>query len=208
MKISKHIHSCLLIEEDTKKILVDPGIFTFESKALDINSLNKLDYVLITHEHPDHMHIPFIKEIKNKFPEVQFISNNYVAKLLKEEGIEVNTESNNELKIKEVPHEKVFGTEPPKNVLFNIFGKLTHPGDSLHFSLETPVLALPIQAPWASLTEAVNKGFELKPKVIIPIHDWHWNDDARNTFYKRLIDYFGQKGIEFKGLQTGEVLEV
>lgn len=66
MKISKHVHSCLLIEENNTTILIDPCNYTYEEKALDINSLGKLDYLLIAHEHQDHLHIPFIKEIMRR----------------------------------------------------------------------------------------------------------------------------------------------
>lgn len=208
MKISKYIHSCLLVEEGNKRILIDPGIYTYEAKALDVNSLPQLDSILITHEHPDHMHPPFMKEIVNKFPNAQIITNPAAAELLNKEGLKASSKENDIVKIEEVPHERVFGSEPPKNVLFNIFSKLSHPGDSLHFSLRTPTLALPVQAPWCSLTEAVEKAVSLKPKVIIPVHDWHWNDSARSTFYKRLDGYFGDFGIKFEGLEAGESVEV
>src|SRR3990167_1958183 len=87
MKISKYIHSCLLVEDEGKTILIDPGNYTFEEKGLDIGKLEKLDFLLITHEHPDHMHMPLIKEILEKFPQAQIISNNSVKKILEERGI-------------------------------------------------------------------------------------------------------------------------
>jgi hypothetical protein len=47
-----------------------------------------------------------------------------------------------------------------------------------------------------------------KPKVVIPIHDWHWNEKAREGFYERLTKYFGDNGIEFNPLGRGEELTV
>ena len=85
MKISKHIHSCLLIKEQGKTILLDPGNYSYESKALDINSLKQLDFIGITHEHADHMYIPWIKEIVVKFPNVKIITNDSCVKLLAKE---------------------------------------------------------------------------------------------------------------------------
>ncbi len=208
MKISKHNHSCLLVHEENITILIDPGNYTYDSKALDINVIDHLDYVLITHEHPDHMSIPLIKNVMDKFPEAKIISNSSVVKILESANIQASTEQNEFIKMEEVPHEKVFGVNLPQNVKFDIFNKLTHPGDSLHFSLSTPILALPVQAPWCSLTQAVEKALELKPKVIIPIHDWHWSYTARGAFYIRLEDYFKQFNIEFKSVQTGEIIEI
>ncbi|MDO8655088.1 MAG: MBL fold metallo-hydrolase, partial [bacterium] len=51
MKITKYVHSCLLVEEQGKTALIDPGNYTFQSKALDLRYIEKLDFVLITHEH-------------------------------------------------------------------------------------------------------------------------------------------------------------
>lgn len=208
MEITKYIHSCLLIETDGKRILIDPGNYTYDSKALDINALEKLDYLLITHEHPDHMYIPFIQEILAKFPDLSILTNPSAQGKLSAEGIKSTTDSLDIIKIQTVPHERVFATDPPENILFNIADTLTHPGDSLHFTSTTPVLALPIQAPWCSLTQAVEFAVSLKPQVILPIHDWHWNDLARAAFYKRLEGYFAQNGIKFLSLETGQKVTI
>jgi len=209
MKISKHAHSCLLIEESGKKVLIDPGVYSYEEKALNLGSLESLDLLLITHEHPDHFYLPAIKEILQKFPDIRIVTNPSIVEILKKEGIASTSQGNDFVQVEEVPHEHVFGIpQMPKNALFKVFGKLTHPGDSLTFKPETDVLALPVQAPWTSLTEAAEKALSWKPKVIVPIHDWHWSGPARDSFYERLEGFFSQNGIEFKGLQTGEVVEV
>jgi L-ascorbate metabolism protein UlaG (beta-lactamase superfamily) len=208
MIISKHSHSCLLIKEANQTILIDPGNYTYEDKALDISSLEGLDYILITHEHPDHMYIPFMKELVEKFPDVKIISNESAVKVLKEANIEALMESSSDITISPTPHERVFGVVPPENIQFSLFNKLTHPGDSLHFLLNTPILALPLQAPWCSLTEAVEYAMSVKPKIVIPIHDWHWNESAREAFYARLTKYFGENGIEFNPLRRGEEFAV
>jgi L-ascorbate metabolism protein UlaG (beta-lactamase superfamily) len=209
MKISKHIHSCLLIEDQGKTVLIDPGQYSFEAKALDLGSITKLDALLITHEHPDHFYLPAIKEILAKFPKTPIISNPSVVELLKKENITASSLGNEFVEIEEAPHEHVFGVaQMPKNVLFRVFGKLTHPGDSEHYDLKTEVLALPVQAPWTATTAAVERAVKLKPKVIIPIHDWHWNEEAREGLYGRFVNYFKENGIDFKPLKTGEVVEV
>ena len=69
-------------------------------------------------------------------------------------------------------------------------------------------MALPIQAPWTSSTAAIEKAIFLKPRIVIPIHDWHWKDSVRKNFYERAKNYLEGFGIEFKGLETGEVLEI
>lgn len=206
MKVTKYIHSCLLVEIEDKNILIDPGEYTFNANILNLNKIENIDYLLITHEHSDHMYIPLVKQILKRFPNLQIVSNSSVGKLLAKEGINSSTESTGLIKIEPAPHEKVFGVEPPNNVLFNIGLQLTHPGDSLHFNSKTPILALPVQAPWCSLTQAVEKAESLRPQIILPIHDWHWNDKARGSFYKRLEGHFRNLGIDFIRLQTGETV--
>lgn len=155
MEVTKFIHSCLLVEIEGKKILFDPGNYTAEANVLDVNNLDNLDYLLITHEHPDHMYIPLIKKILNKFPSLQIITNPSAKALLEKEGISASIEPTDLIKVEKVPHERVFGSEAPANVLFKV-GDFTNPGDSFHFSSSTKVLALPLQAPWGSLTQAVS----------------------------------------------------
>lgn len=208
MKISKYIHSCLLVEEQNKTILIDPGIYSYNEKALDINLLTQLDFILITHEHADHMHIPFIKALSTKFPKVQIVSNASVANILAKEKIISTTESNNYIKLEKVPHEKMFMGVVPENSFATCFERLSHPGDSLTFKTCSEILALPITAPWGSTTWAVEKALEVKPKVIIPIHDWQWRDEARENMYMRLEEYFEKNGIIFKKIETGEVVEI
>lgn len=208
MKVSKHTHSCLLIKEDNKTILIDPGIYSVEDKSMTIDLLSRLDYLLITHEHQDHMHIPFIKLLINKFPGVQIISNQSVVDILSKENIKVTVSDNEIVEAVNAPHEHVFGLPQFENTLFNVFSVLTHPGDNLSFDKSCRVLALPVQAPWGSLTQAVEKAIEVKPEYIIPIHDWHWHDNARSAFYTRLTDYFSEYDIKFLGLQNGEEITI
>lgn len=206
MKITKFVHSCLLIEESGKKILIDPG--EYSEQALNLSNLGGLSHLLITHEHQDHMYLPLIKEILEKFPEVKIISNQSVAGIFSGEGIKVFTEGDDFIQMQDVPHEHVFGSTPPQNVLFSINGKLTHPGDSHSFTETNEILALPVTAPWGSTTAAVELAEKLKPKVIVPIHDWHWNDTAKQNMYKRLEEYFGKIGIKFIGIKTGIPVEL
>src|SRR3989344_968649 len=158
MKITKYVHSCLLVEEKGKAALIDPGNYTSQSRSLDLRYLEKLDFVLITHEHADHLHIPFLKEILAQFPEVVVITNPSVVLLLEQEGIRASSKGNAFVAVKEFSHEKIFSSVAPPNVLFDVFSRLTHPGDSFGFSETREVLALPVQAPWGSATRGACAG--------------------------------------------------
>lgn len=203
MKVSKHTHSCLLVEEKGIAVLIDPGNYTYEENALDVDAIKKLDFILITHEHPDHMHLPLIKKLMKKFPEAKIISNNSVAAILKKEGLKAATEGNDMIRMAPVKHEMTLHGAP-ENVMFTIAGKLTHPGDSLSFTNTAEILALPIQAPWGSMVAAVEKAAKMRPKFVIPVHDWHWNEKARKRLYDMAANYLKQRGIKFKAMEKAE----
>lgn len=208
MKLSKHLHSCLLVKEQDKTVLFDPGIFTYQEKALDIETLEQLDDILITHEHPDHFHLPFVKELIAKFPKVTIVTNQSIVELLQKEDIQATSEGDDIVTIESAPHEGLWDAKPPENVLLTIFDKLADPGDSHHFESSADVLALPIQAPWGSTTDAVKLALRLHPKVIIPVHDWMWKDGFRQGMYQRLQKFFKKNDIDFKAIETGEVVEL
>ena len=208
MKISKYLHSCLLVQKDGISILIDPGSFTFEENALRVDTLEKLDFILITHEHQDHMSVPLLKKILEKFPDVRIITNGAAADLLAKDGIAASIQGTEFIELVPVPHEKVL-TLVPHNTLFHVFGELTHPGDSFQFTETRDVLALPIQAPWGSMVQALEKAAALKPKLVIPIHDWHWKDEARKRLYRMAATYLRDQGVEeFRGLEDGESIDI
>jgi L-ascorbate metabolism protein UlaG (beta-lactamase superfamily) len=155
------------------------------------------------------MYIPWIKETLQKFPTTPIYTTNSAKKLLEQEGIQnVHTQGNDYITLQPVPHEKIWMGPAAENALATLFGKFATPGDSHTFQTTIDILALPVQGPWGSTTRAVEVALELKPKVIIPIHDWHWREEARKGFYQRFVEYFTQRGIDFKSLETGEVVDV
>lgn len=203
MKITKLVHSCLFVEEAGKSILIDPGIYSTKN-VVTLDTFSSLDFLLITHEHADHMDQEFIKKLVEKFPQLEIISNHSVKTILGKNNIAVSTQGNDFIEVTEVPHENTpWFTSPPKNVLFTLFGKLTHPGDSLHLTNSSEILALPIQASWGSMAWAFETAVKLKPKIIIPIHDWQWRDEAREQNYKVGTEFFSKCGIDFKPVEQG-----
>lgn len=207
MNVTKYLHSCLLIEDQNKTILMDPGIFTYNEKVLNIESLSSLDYILITHEHFDHLHVPFIKELVTKFPQVKIITTKSAVSILEKEDISADSLGNDHISLLEAPHEELWDTEVPENALIHVLDKLSHPGDSLHLAKSKDILALPITAPWGSTTASVEKALALHPKVIIPVHDYMWKDEIRKTMYQRLRDFFAKNDIDFRPMETGEIVK-
>jgi L-ascorbate metabolism protein UlaG (beta-lactamase superfamily) len=209
VKITKFVHSCLLVETPDRVALIDPGQYSWDSGLLDLDRIDRIDRILITHEHEDHCSIDFIKAVLVKFPQAHIITNQSVESHLKNSGIEVTYRRDSDCAEPfEAPHERMVDSLPPENNGFHFKDQLTDPGDSHHFSETKEILALPITAPWGSMSAAIKLAIELKPKHVIPIHDWHWNEQAREWSYERAKDFLGAHDINFISPTDGVSFEL
>jgi L-ascorbate metabolism protein UlaG (beta-lactamase superfamily) len=172
VKITKFVHACVLVETDGRVALFDPGMMS--EAALDVDKLTSLDDLIITHEHGDHLSMTLVKKLVAKFPKVHITAPPEVVEQLSKEGIIASSEPSEGIVLFESPHEKVEPLFPtPQEIGVHYLDKFTDPGDSHSFHETKAVLALPVQAPWGSTIRAIHLGLELKPKYIIPVHDWH-----------------------------------
>ncbi len=218
MKIQKFLHSCLLVEENGKRLLIDPGNWSFGEKLLTIDIVPPVDAILITHSHQDHFAPQIIKQFIAR-DGCAVYGNSELVKLLVEQGIAAN-----EIAIPQtidIGGIKVSSTQGPHGRLpfpqvlnngFWISERFFTPGDCHTFELnitKTPeILALPIMAPWGTFTEAVEIALRLKPKHVIPVHDKVIADYFAPRLIAAMGDFLTKAGIAFHPLQPGEVLEV
>ena len=176
MKITKYPQSNFLIEEGDKKILIDPGNFTFEKYS--VNDFPTLDGVLITHQHPDHLDKEAVKALRGSGTPVY--GNSDVASVLSSESVKVNViEPNKEFQvagftIKPVglPHCKMLdGSDGPPNTGYVINGTLFHPGDGIEIAgLTVETAAIPITGPTINYDRAWKLARSLQAKRVIPMH--------------------------------------
>ena len=206
MKITKFEHSCLLIEMAepvNRTTLFDPGMMS--EGALDVDKLEYLDDIIITHSHGDHLSINLVKQLVAKFPAVKIIAPPDVVDQLEREDITASSDPSAGIAFFDAPHEIVEPLFPtPDQIGVHYLNLLSHPGDSLSFNETKMILALPITAPWGATTTAVKLALKLKPKYVLPIHDWHWRPEARDQMYGSLEQAFAQNDITFIKLVTGE----
>lgn len=211
MRITKYVHSCLLVETPERVGIIDPGEFSWESGLFDITTLQRLDDIIVTHEHQDHMSIPFIQALIAKFPAASIITTESAAGQLRAAGfMQAAHQANQAVEFMVADHESLqpLVPAPIQNIGVHYVGQITHPGDSHHFAESKRILALPMTGPWGTIPRAAELGAELKPEVIIPIHDWHYNDQARATFYSRLEAFFAERGIRFVKPENGTPIEL
>ena len=195
MRITKFVHACLLVEmPDGRTALFDPGSYS----TVDPDELTRLDDIFITHNHSDHMDVGLIQRLVAKFPNVRVTATAEGMEQLAEAGIAASNQAPEGATIFDSQHEPV---EPlfttPQEHGIHYLDMFTHPGDSHRFRETKAVLALPVQGPWGSTVNAAQLALDLKPRYIIPIHDWHWNDAARKSTYDSLEQFFKKSGIMF-----------
>jgi L-ascorbate metabolism protein UlaG (beta-lactamase superfamily) len=212
MKITKLVHSCLLVEMPApinRTALFDPGSFS----TVDVDSLEYLDDIIITHTHGDHFDIEIVKALATKFPDVHITAPDEVVAQLNAESIPATSAVSGGITFFSSPHEAIrplFDADPPQEIGVHYLERLSHPGDSHSFHETREILALPVQAPWGSTVNAVKIALDLKPRYVVPIHDWHWSDAAREQAYTSMEKLFADNGITFVKAVNGEpfVLDV
>ena len=176
MKITKFGHCCLLIEENGVRILTDPGTYSMQQ-----SEVKNIDFVLITHEHADHLHIESLQALLKNNPQAKVITNKSVGALLEKENIAFsivedgqNSDANGVLiegfgKDHALMHTSI---PPIQNTGYFIADKLFYPGDAFtNPGKQVEVLALPVAGPWMRLLEAIDYAVEVKPKICFPVHE-------------------------------------
>lgn len=171
MKITRYFQSCLLIEENTVRILIDPS----GQEAQASEKFGNLDAVFYTHEHGDH----FDADLAKKFIDQQIAvyTNASTAKQVEAKTNQIN--DNQEINIKglkvraiELPHCLMpDGTEGPQNTGYLINKKFFHPGDGYKLEdLQVENMALPVIGPDISVKDAFAFASQLNVKNIVPVH--------------------------------------
>ncbi len=217
MRISKHIHSCLLIEESDTKILVDPGGYSFGEDGEKPESFTGLSAIFITHNHPDHADPKALKIILEQNPGAKVYGNSDTKDLLAKEGVPVEVFEDGEKQVGAISvaaylvhHEKHLGIEP-KNTAY-IFNKvMLVTGDSYDGRLSQfkniPILATPIMAPWANQLQTAEFVKLIAPKIFLPIHDGFVKESAQQWATTAFKAYLTDFDIEVRALGPNEALE-
>jgi len=204
MKITRYFQSCLLIEEQDARILIDPSGQEKDRAA----EFGLVDAVLYTHEHSDHFDAGLAAEFANKKADIY--ANASTAKQMTispnvvNDGDEI-TVKGIQIKICELPHCLMWdGSQGPQNTGYLIADKFFHPGDGKELAgLNVENLAVPITGPDVSLKDAYDFIKQLQAKTAIPIHY-----DYIGTNAEVFAQHGASQGLNVKALAVGDSIEL
>ena len=210
MRIKKFGHSCLLIEEQSAKLLLDPGSFSH-----GLEELEGIDAILITHQHADHVDPSMLRRLLEDNSMATVYTESQTVAMLAKEGIEAQTvRDGDKVDIKGVRVE-VIGQEHAViardipvigNVGFLIAGRFFYPGDALTVPpSKVEILALPAGAPWMRMEEAMDYLRVIKPKIAIPVHDGIFAQPG--LFNGLFVGPASEAGAQLRSLDNGKAAD-
>lgn len=176
-------HSCLRVGHDGTTVLLDPGVF---SPGLDarLGESTGLLAVLVTHAHPDHLDPGLVPLLEHHAGPGSVHAEAGAADVVERAGgtpavLQVDDRrqwGGIHLDVVGGQHAVIHPDVPRVGnvglVLRAGGATLFHPGDSYDTVPEgVDVLALPLNAPWAKVSETVEFVRAVAPRVVLPIHD-------------------------------------
>jgi L-ascorbate metabolism protein UlaG (beta-lactamase superfamily) len=215
MRITKYLHSCLLVEDHGKRLLVDPGNFTFIEGLVRIDDIPHIDVILITHAHRDHAEPAIIRAITER-DGAEVVGNLEIAVSLGTSGIVTTPMSGCDVSIggfrfcaTPAKHETTLGPGEPENTAYLVNDRLLLPGDSLSEELlvhkGVEILALPVTAPWGDEPRIAEFAFAISPKHVVPMHDGYVKPFFQEMMYERYAKVMEKNSIVFhRLLKPGE----
>ncbi len=209
MNITKIGHCCLLVETKNLRILTDPGSF-----SVGQNSLTNIDIILITHEHPDHLHVESVQEVLKNNPQALVITNSSVGKILDQigvtyiltEGQDSTIQKDMTFRACDAKHEEIFEEfGQVQNTGYMIDDRLFYPGDAYSIpNQDIEILALPVAGPWCRIRDAIQYAIKAKPKKAFPVHDGMLQADRIGSSHGAPKKALAEHGIEFVVMNAGD----
>ena len=209
MRLTKYEHSCVLIEDEGARVLIDPGSYSSGFEAL-----TELDAVLITHQHADHYDADRLGPLLANNPGARVYADDATVALLREKGIEASVASEGErinagteVTVHGVNHAVIHPDIPViPNVGYLVGGRFFHPGDAFTVpDVPVDVLGLPTGAPWLKASEAVDYLRAVAPRIAVPIHEAVL---ARPAMHYKLFKKLALSGTSVKVVEPGTTVDI
>ncbi|MEP6632218.1 MAG: MBL fold metallo-hydrolase [Lapillicoccus sp.] len=200
MRVTHLGHSCLFVELAEVRVLVDPGTF-----STGFEDLRDLDAVVVTHQHADHLDQGRVAALLAANRQAAVYADPESAPLLAGPNTDVVTT------VAGQAHRVGAATLTPVGalhavnhagvprctnvgVVLSADGEPTlyHPGDAYDGEPgAVDILAMPVSAPWAKVSESIDAVRRLAPRSIIPIHDALLSPTGRAVYLDHISRFGG-----------------
>lgn len=212
MQLTKLGHSCVRLTADGSTLVIDPGVFS-EDFALD-----GADAVLVTHEHPDHLDYDKLQAGLATNPQLQVWTNSAVAKRLGADLADHVTivdagdqfeAAGFSVQVHGARHAVIRDALPVvANTGFLIDG-VFHPGDAFTVPDDrVDTLLLPLNAPWAKLSETVEQLARVAPGKVHPVHDGLLTAAGLGVYGGHAEQVSADAGVEYRRLEPGDTVTI
>jgi L-ascorbate metabolism protein UlaG (beta-lactamase superfamily) len=213
MTITKYEHACVVLEEQGKQLVIDPGVYTSSLPALD-----NVVGIIITHIHQDHLDKTKIQEILSNNPQAKIYSVQEVADGLKDSGLKVQVVADGskadveyfKLEFLGKDHALIHKSLPiNQNVGVMINDVLYYPGDSFTLPARpVEILAVPSSAPWMTVGDGMDFILAVKAKKAFATHNALLSEAGHNVNNNMLEMAAKQVQTDYMFLRPGESIEV
>jgi L-ascorbate metabolism protein UlaG (beta-lactamase superfamily) len=211
MKVTKLEHATLVLENDGKTLILDPGFYT---RPMD--GYQNVVAIVITHNHDDHVHEDQITRIVKDNPDVVILGTKEVADRLSSFGAKpvyhgdfhklgpFTAEFFGDL------HIEIHRSIPLiQNCGVMINDVLYYPGDSYTQPDRTvKYLACPSSGPWLKIGDVMDFVSAVKPAHCFPTHNIHLSEPGHQLNNSRIEQVTTSSGGYFFYLDTGDSIEV
>jgi L-ascorbate metabolism protein UlaG (beta-lactamase superfamily) len=182
MLLTKLGHSCVRLEKDDARLVIDPGVWS----GPDV--LTGASAILVTHEHNDHLDAGAVRAALTADPDLHLWANESVTAQLGPFSDRVHAVRHGDTVNAAGFDVHVYGTDHAvidrvipviRNTGFAVDGQVFHPGDSFALPEEaSQVLLVPVTAPWLKFSEVADYIRMVAPERGYWIHDALVNDHA------------------------------
>ncbi|WP_221585182.1 MBL fold metallo-hydrolase [Microbacterium sp. G2-8] len=211
MRVTKHEHAYLTIENSGETLVIDPGGF-----VPDLGELDNVTAVVITHEHPDHWTPAHLERLAADFPGVPMFTTAATADKASVDMTVVApgdavTAGSFRLRFFGGTHNEIHSSIPLiDNIGVLVDDQLYYPGDSYAVpeGIEVPMLAAPIGAPWLKIGEAMDFVLAVSPGQAFGTHDMPLSAVGLKMHRERLRWATAQGGGTFHELDAGDTIEL
>lgn len=207
--ITRFGHASLLVEHDGTRVLIDPGVFSPDATF----QLERLDAIIVTHQHPDHLDPARAASLVERNRGALLLSDPETATLTADlpGSWEVHLDGDEHvlgsLTVRGVgsTHAEILPSLPRVTnvgvtITTNAGTTLFHPGDTYEYAPDdVDVLAVPLSAPWAKVSETVEFVRRVGPRTILPIHDCTVSDVAHGMYWGHVVGHSGAQDARLLG---------